>query len=87
MRTEIIYRVWYRDDLRFRLEADDEAGGEALRVTSNALLRDTGGTVAVVGDAPVEVREDGGVDAAYPTIVCAGGVFGSDSDGTGLEES
>src|SRR6201996_9020994 len=77
MRTEIIYRVWYRDDLRLWLEADDEPGGKALRVACDALLGDTGRAVTVVGNAPVEVREDGGVDAAYPTVVCAGGVFGS----------
>lgn len=33
--------------------------------------------VTVVGDAPVDMREDGGVDAADPTVVAAGGVFGS----------
>lgn len=77
MRTEIIYRVWYRDDLRLKLEADDESGGEALRMASDALLGDAGGAVAVVGNAPVEVREDSCVDAAYPAVVRAGGVFGS----------
>jgi hypothetical protein len=54
MRTEIIYRVWYRDDLRLRLEADNESGGEALRVAGEASLGDTGGAVAVVGNTPVE---------------------------------
>ena len=72
---EIIYRLWYRDDLRRRLEANDEASGEALRVTSDALLGDAGGAVAVVCDAPVEVREDAGVDASYPAVVGASGVL------------
>jgi hypothetical protein len=77
MRTEIIYRVWYRDDLRLWLEANYEPGGEALWVTGNALLGDAGGAVAIVDDAPVEMGEDGSVYAAYQAVVCAGSVFGT----------
>ena len=46
-------------------------------MTGDALLGDTGGAVAVVSDAPVEVGEDGCVDAAYQAVVRAGGVFGA----------
>src|SRR5271170_5557412 len=77
MRTEIIYWVWYRDDLRLWLEANYEPGGEALWVTGDTLLGDTGWAVAVIGDAPVEMGEDSGVDAAYQAVVRAGGVFGT----------
>jgi len=76
MRTEIIYGLWYRDDdLRLRLEADDESSGEALRMAGDSLLGDAGGAVAVVGDTPVEVGKNCGVDAADPAIVRACGVF------------
>jgi hypothetical protein len=57
MRTEIIYRVWYRDDLRLRLEAGNESGGEAMRVAGEVSPGGTGGAAAVVGNAPVEIRE------------------------------
>ncbi len=40
-------------------------------------LRDSSAAVAVVSDAPVEVRENGGVDSADPAIVGVSGVFGA----------
>ena len=42
---------------------------------------DAAAAVAVVGDAPVEVGENGGVDTADPTVVAAGGVLGSAAHG------
>jgi hypothetical protein len=59
------------------LEADDNAGGEALRMAGDTALGDAAAAVTVVGDAPVDMRENGGVDATDPTVVAAGGVFGS----------
>jgi len=39
--------------------------------------RDSSAAIAVVCDAPVEVRKDGGVDSSDPAIVCVRGVLGA----------
>jgi hypothetical protein len=57
------------------LEAEDESCGEGLRMAGDAALRDSSAAVAVVGDAPVEVRKDRCVDSTDPAVVEVGGIF------------
>lgn len=44
-------------------------------MAGDVALGNAAAAVAVVGDAPVEARENGGVDAADPTVVTAGSVL------------
>jgi len=50
-------------------------------VAGDVALGDAAAAVAIVGDAPIEAGENGGVDAADPTVVAAGGALGSAAHG------